>query len=123
MSKVSQVVARRTVTFVVPSECIPEDHVGAAEEIYALSEAKGSGVVYEDCEVLAVEPADWVCTGCLADLEIRGDISGVRIRLAGNGTRPTISYEDLSSATIECSQDCGNVIPTEEQEEKLKSLT
>ena len=120
--KLSQLVVRKTRTFVIPSEDLPEDLTVGSEEAWRLSETPRSKVVYEDCEVLAVEPADWTCTGCLADLEVRGSTANIKIIMADNGTRPTVSYDSIEDYTVECSEGCGERVDKDRQQRLLAEI-
>lgn len=124
MKKMSQVIVRKTVTYVISSELLGESSEGvSSNEAWDMSSSPEARIVYSDNEVLAVESADWVCLGCLADLALRGTALGVKIVMAENGDRPTISYDNLDGLKLECSRDCGVKVDPDREKTLLEQLS
>lgn len=118
------ITASRTVTSfcrVSPELAPPEVHAEKAQTLWAL--ALAGKIMYDDTEITGAEEALWVCLECLGPLAVTGTATQLKVTLAENATRPSMSYGSLSDISLRCSDDaCECAVESARQEELLTKL-
>jgi hypothetical protein len=125
IGKVPMVVtATRTVTaFCWVSECFttPESRIENSEALWEV--AVQGRLLYDDTEVTAAEEALWVCLECLGPLAVTGAATQLKVTLAENATRPSMTYGSLSDVRVVCADDgCGSTVKAERHAALLDKL-